>query len=134
MQSSTRFVDSDQFDWCVPYAPLGEIPEEVGATELSRRLYPVERVMYLPVLVIGDCWMRLRQILKIEVDPGDDYAFVMFAPSIGVGGVGDTLPDAVRSLSENAIALWEELRSTPESELHHTAQARLNRLRAFIAE
>jgi len=135
MLASSRFVDADQYDWCLPFQSLASIQYESPSEDLpARHLVPVERVMYLQVLAVGDRWVPLRQLLKIEVDPGEDYTFVVFAPAVGLGGVGDTLSQAVQSLSENIRAMWEELRDTPANELHFTAQTRLERLRAFILE
>src|SRR5882724_1293713 len=70
-----------------PAEPLGFSPP------LSRRgdLVPVRQVMYLrdtPEKV------KLRQPLKLQVLPTDEGRFEVFAPALGLGGVGDSLERA----------------------------------------
>src|ERR1700742_2063029 len=54
------------------------------STELAARtgLSLVERVMYLQVLDVRGEWIPARKIIKIEVDPGEDTAFMVFAPAL----------------------------------------------------
>lgn len=134
MLANQQFVNPDHYDSCDFTVPQSGIDKASYEYIDQRHLVTVDRVMYVNVLDINRKWIYLRQILKIEVDPGDDFAFVVFAPAVGIGGTGDTLPDAIRSLSANILSMWEELKDSTPDELHRTAQLRLARLRAVISE
>jgi hypothetical protein len=74
----------------------------------------------------------LRSPIKLECARGEDAAYVLFAPAIEVGGVGDTFRGAVTDLTSTALHLLREYRDTPDECLDATANLCLARLRRFL--
>ncbi len=100
----------------------------------ERHLEPIDRVCYVKSLSLNGESKSLRQIIKLVVEPGEDGMVVVFSPALSIGGSGSSLRDALTALSDNAFAVWSELRATPKEELHTSGQAALDRLNLVFSE
>jgi hypothetical protein len=106
---------------------------DVFRPPLARRgaLVPVRDLLYVQAIHGGP---RLGKPLKVELSPTDDMGFDLFAPALGLGGVGETLDMAVRDLESTVVALWSEYSSTPRNQLAPDAIALLEKLQGlFVA-
>lgn len=75
---------------------------------------------------------RLPRPVKLEVEEGEDRAFVVYAPMLKLGGTGNTIGSAAEDLVDTALSLWDELRQTPAEQLDGSAMMLLRRLRTLF--
>jgi hypothetical protein len=100
-----------------------------GARAEVARVLPIWQVLYLPELELQDGQVvKLKQQLKVDVESGTDTPIVVFAPALGMGGVGNDIVSALVDLSCTIYSLWEEYSNTPAQELAPSAKRLLRRL------
>jgi hypothetical protein len=87
---------------------------------------------YYMVLTAFGRRYHLNQMLMVEVGPGDDLPVMVFAPALGVGGVGATLESALTDMGDTAVMVWESHRATPREQRDGSVRIELDRLDAYL--
>jgi len=86
-------------------------------------LAPVRTLMYLAEI---PGLLHARPTIKLEINPTEERRVSVFAPLLGLGGVGDTLGQATKDLVTTIESLWaslvEEVPSSLTDDARHLAQ------------
>ena len=78
--------------------------------------------------------LKFNSPLKLEISPGEDVPFKVFAPLIDTGGTGESVPAAIEDLLKTALEVRAAIRGTPTNKRHPSAQTLLSKLEQVIAE
>ena len=90
---------------------------------------PVRYFMSLPAF--GER-RQLTRMLKVEVSRGEDVACAVYAPALGVGGVGEDLDAALNDMGESAFILAEDYAGIPVEQRDSSVAEALARLEKYL--
>lgn len=118
----------------VPWFLLEEPPVEKARREQApAKVLPIWRKIYVYAMDIGARHVSLeKRPLLVEVTPGVDCPINVFAPSLGMGGVGRDIQSAVDDLEDTIGAVYMRFSAMTEARLAPSASATLAKLRALL--
>jgi len=94
--------------------------------------FPFSPVVYVRDLPVDGRTHDLPFPLKLEVSPGEDCSFALFAPALGIGGRGATFDQAVRDLAKTALSLLGVYSRESVEHMQSFAAQALQRMQAAL--
>ncbi|HET6412087.1 MAG TPA: hypothetical protein VFG53_08510 [Anaeromyxobacter sp.] len=118
---------ADQQAWVPPR--LGLV--DANGTTRDRLRDPLASIGYVIDFSTEGRHIRFRRPLRVEISNGEEFAFCIYSPTLGMGGVGNTFEEAAGDLCESIWLLWSNLRQGTAA-LDESARAALERLVAIL--